>query len=323
MLRLPTQCGNALIFPLGMLLAAAGQCPGASISGSQPPGASTGGQQQHAANVPHLQANAPAIAHFSDFVLLSLKDMPAGGGYSTKSQASKNLSTKALVWDEAGRRLRVNVQAAQPSFCSEACYMVLVHALELWQSQASRKLPTNAWKALCVHGQADGVAVWGRANANGPGFAKLVHDLGAGRNFEDIRIARPGDFLKFFWTDEIGCRERGHMVVFLGTEQVEGKLHIRYWSSNVPEGYSRRSVPIDKMHHLIFTRITKPEMFAGAAELAPKDAWLADMQKRSVPFSEVCQTCGVISREEADRLFQGKPGAAGSPNGHAGAQPVK
>ena len=52
---------------------------------------------------------------------------------------------------------------------------------------------------MAVKSQADGVGIWGRANANGPGFSKLVHDLQAGINFTEPEKAVPGDFLKLFW----------------------------------------------------------------------------------------------------------------------------
>ncbi len=236
---------------------------------------------------------AVQTAVFSACVLRAINHMPQGGGYSVASSVSKNLSAKAVVWNETSQKLYIDRQAAQPSFCSAATYLVLLRALEIWQASTGKKLPTAAWKAMDMNDQADGVGVWGRANANGPGVAKLVHDLRAGINFTDIKAAKPGDFLKFFWNEEIGVKERGHMVIFLGTEQKDGQLHIRYWSSNSPDGYSERSVPLTKMHHMIFTRITTPANFAYAAVLPPADTWLHDMQKASVSFDEVARACGI------------------------------
>lgn len=278
-----------------------------STATAQSPSGITGGGQQSDQPVHRLKPRSthptrptanpqPARAvDFSSCMLRALKDMPKGGGYSVKAPASRNLSTKAVVWNETAQKMHIDVQAAQPSFCSGACYVALLHALEIWQTSTGAALPAAAWKALDVHGQADGTGVWGRANANGPGFSKLVHDLKAGESFTDIAAARPGDFLKFFWNEEIGAKERGHMVVFLGTQQVEGQPHIRYWSANMPDGYSERSIPLSKMHHLIFTRITLPANFANAATLPPTDAWLRDMQKKSVDFKEVSLNCGIAS----------------------------
>lgn len=288
------------------LLAALMAVPPAATAQS-PSGITGGGRQQPGRPAPRLKPRTthiprtPAVpqparaADFSACVLRALEQMPRGGGYSVKASASRNLSTKAVVWDETAQRLRIDVQAAQPSFCSGACYVALLHALEIWQASSGAALPPAAWKAMDVHGQADGSGVWGRANANGPGFSKLVHDLNAGVSFTDPAAAQPGDFLKFFWSGEIGARERGHMVVFLGTQQVEGQPHIRYWSANMPDGYSERSIPLSKMHHLIFTRITRPANFANAATLPATDTWLRDMQKKSVDFSEVSHACGIGS----------------------------
>lgn len=230
------------------------------------------------------------------FVLQAVKEIPANGGYAVSATAAKRLANQAVVWDEASHSLKLNLKAAQPSFCSAACYIALLRSLQLWQQSGAGKLPPAAWKAMDVAlGTPDGKGVWGRANANGPGFAKLVHDLGVGVNFTELQHARSGDFLKFFWNGEIGAKERGHIVVFLGTAEVDGQPAVRYWSANKPDGFSERTVPLSKMHHLIFTRITKPENFANAAKLPESDTWLRDMQKNSVPFDEVCKRCGIAA----------------------------
>lgn len=231
---------------------------------------------------------------FSLILLKTVAAMPRNGGYSVSDQTIDNLSFKAVVWNDSLRRLDLNMQAAQPSFCSAACYLVLLNAVKRWQQETRTAWPAAAWQALDITRQEDGRGVWGRANANGPGFAKLVHDIGAGVSFTDIRKARAGDFLKFFWTEDIGCKERGHMVIYLGAVQKDGGIHIRYWSSNTPDGYSERLVPLNKMHHLIFTRIVSPNKLAEAAKLPEIDPWLRDMQTREVSFEEVVAKCGLI-----------------------------
>lgn len=272
-----------------------GSAAGAGISGTR---------QGAPLKVRRTSARVPAqkqAVSFSSFVVKACSQMPRGGGYAANAETIRTLSEQAVVWDDAAQRLLVNPQAAQPSFCSAACYVALLRALELWQQHIHRHLPPEAWHALDMAEQKDGIGVWGRANANGPGLAKLVHDLQAGRNFEDVRLARPGDFLKFFWTDEIGSRERGHLVVFLGTETKEGKLHIRYWSSNMPDGCGVKSTPAADMHHPIFTRITRPEMFARAARLPETDEWLSDMQRRAFTYDEVRTACGIIPAAQGAR----------------------
>lgn len=287
-------CAAVRVTPAAVICCLALLCDtaaGAGISGAQGTALKT---RRTSARVP---ARQQAVS-FSTFVLKACKEMPVGGGYKANSDTIRNLSSKAVYWDEQAQRLHVELPAAQPSFCSAACYVALLRAFELWQQHIRRHLPPQAWQALDIAEQKDGIGIWGRANANGPGFAKLIHDLQAGRNFEDVRLARPGDFLKFFWTEEIGCKERGHMVVFLGTETKDGQLHIRYWSSNTPDGYGVKSTPMVNMHHLIFTRITRPEMFARAAQLPETDNWLADMQQRPFTYDEIRTACGIIPRRD-------------------------
>jgi hypothetical protein len=69
---------------------------------------------------------------------------------------------------------------------------------------------------LLIRGQGDGVGIWGRWNANGPGTARLFEELHLGKNFTSFEEARPGDFMKIFWNDNIGGTESGHSVIYLG-----------------------------------------------------------------------------------------------------------
>lgn len=279
----------ALLFGLPLLCETAA---GAGIGGTQAAQLKT---RRTGTRVP---AHPQQAISFSSLVVRACAEMPRGGGYAANTDTIHHLSTNAVHWDKAAQRLHVNLAAAQPSFCSSACYVALLRALELWQLHIRRHLAPEAWQALDMAEQKDGIGVWGRANSNGPGFAKLVHDLQAGRNFEDVRLARPGDFLKFFWTEEIGCSERGHQVVYLGTETKDGKPCIRYWSSNSPDGYGVKSTPAAEMHHMIFTRITRPEMFARAARLPEADEWLSDMQKKPFTYDEIRTACDIIPRAD-------------------------
>lgn len=232
---------------------------------------------------------------FSRYILAAVQAMPQGCGYASDRAAEVRLAERGIVWD--GERLRVSPRGAAPTFCSAACYMVLLQALSRWDAaQGSRPcLTPRVWHSLRVESRhPDGFLSWGRANANGPGFAKWVSDLGAGVNFTDPAAARPGDFLKFFHTPEIGRTERGHLVVFLGTEQRDGQACIRFWSANSRLGYGIRSVPLSGLHHLIFTRITRPAALAAAPSLPPYDPWLASMLTHPHSFDDVCRRCNII-----------------------------
>lgn len=229
---------------------------------------------------------------FARQLLATMKqDIAPGGGYDGSDDAVADMS-RAVAWDAAQRSLSITPRLARPSFCSGACYLLLVKTLQKLQHAGALALSPEAQQSLAVYGEPDGFGIWGRANANGPGLAKLVHDLGAGVNFTDPAAARPGDFLKFGWTPEIGCRERGHLVLYLGQERRNGVLCIRYWSSNKPGGYGIRCTELSRMHNLLFTRITAPGNFNRAADLPPADPWLQDMKRRRFSFSEVCRRVG-------------------------------
>lgn len=169
------------------------------------------------------------------------------------------------------------------------------------QARTAPVFSARVWRHMRVETKhPDGYLSWGRVNANGPGLAKWVHDLGAGVNFSSPQSARPGDFLKFFYTSAIGAQERGHCVIFLGLVEQGGSRCIRFWSSNRSSGgYGVCTIPIKRLHHLIFTRITHPENIARAPRLPDHDAWLAAMLSRSFSFAEVQQKCGISASAEA------------------------
>ena len=232
----------------------------------------------------------PAIRDRYRSVRSGLSRFKDGGGYKANRQALEALVQKACRWDAKAGKPVFLIQEARPSFCSSACYLLLLKALETWDSGRSGPvISERAWLALMPRiGQHDGDGPWGWANANGPGFAVLVHSLGAGVNFEDWGQARPGDFMKIFWTDHIGRRESGHLTVLVK----DGGDEVTFWSSNVPDGYGARTVPKSKIKRVIFTRITRPERF----NLAPSighHAWLASLLKQDVSMKEVRRHCGM------------------------------
>lgn len=233
--------------------------------------------------------------NFNRIVLSTIQqNMPGGGGYSATPTDVERLAQQAVEWSESKQTLSIEPRLAVPTFCSAACYMVLLRSLQHWESAVGRRFPAAVWRKLDVTPtQPDGTGIWGRANANGPGFAKMVHDLGVGINFHDVRLAQPGDFLKLFWSESIGASERGHLVIYLGLEMKNGTVYLKYWSANKPGGYGVKSAPLRRMHNLIFTRITTPQNFMNAGKLPPLDNWLSDMQRRSYTFAEVRRKCGI------------------------------
>lgn len=215
-------------------------------------------------------------ADFNARVLSAVKSMPSGGGYDG-SDATKNLLHGACTTLADGS-IRVDAHRAKPSFCSGATYLLPLKAMD---AKVAEMIPEIDHK--------DGHGVFGRWNSNGPGAAKLIADLGAGKNFISWQEARPGDFLKIWWTDQIGGRERGHLVVYLGHDAE----NVRFWSSNQPGGYGTKSVPRADCRRVLFTRITNPEKFAAAKNLPAEDPWLAAMLRQDFTWDDVVARCRV------------------------------
>jgi hypothetical protein len=220
-------------------------------------------------------------------ILALLNSMPIGGGYSATAAATRDLQSAVQA---RGGILRVNPSVARTTYCSGATYMVFVRAIQ-------SLLPSSAFagslaEALAVHGQPDGVGVWGRWNANGPGTACLFHELGLGHNFVSFEAARPGDFMKIFWTDAVGRREHGHSVIYLGTEQKNGVEMIRFWSSNKPLGYGEKSVPRTRIAYAIFSRLEVPGNIERSVTLPARNRYLAGLLATESSISEALGESG-------------------------------
>ncbi len=227
-----------------------------------------------------------ACADWNAEVLRAVRAMPKGGGYSVASEASQRFREAVSVGRDG---LRIEARGATPSYCSSATYLVLLKVLAKAQDDGRLRLPKAAWVAMAPAPQADGEGVWGRWNANGPGAARLLNTLGAGKNFTGYGDARAGDFMKIFWRDAVGKHERGHLVVYLGREMKGGLPHVRFWSSNKPGGYGEKSVPQSEIARAIFSRLDAPENFARVADLPRSDGYLSKLLERESSFDEACR----------------------------------
>jgi hypothetical protein len=226
---------------------------------------------------------------FNAAILRAIQRMPEGGGYSTSSTAKENLASAIRT---ESNRVSIHAEEARPSFCSSATYLVFASVLAELAERGQIHLSAEDANSLRVTGQQDGEGVWGRWNANGPGTARMFTESGLGQNFTDWDRARPGDFMKIFWTSDIGCHERGHSVIFLGTEMVGSAPYVRFWSSNQPGGYGEKAVPRSKIAWAIFSRLERPARVTRLAGLPRMDTFLASMLKRSATREEVASVCG-------------------------------
>jgi hypothetical protein len=138
----------------------------------------------------------------------------------------------------------------------------------------------------------DGQGPFAIFNSNGAGVAAFLKHTGTGFSFRDDKLghARPGDFLKLFWNENVGATERGHQVVFTGRREVAGREMICFWSSQrqnrkkrrghgtealyfaasadgkVHEGYGEVCRPRSDVKAMIFSRVTCMEHLAAGLE---------------------------------------------------------
>lgn len=231
-----------------------------------------------------MMARGALGADWNARVLAEVAAMPRGGGYAANKVALGNLSRAV---GDSGGALCVEPGVARPSFCSGATYLVFLKTV------AGVRLDPAVMEALAVRGQPDGEGIWGRWNANGPGTARLFRELGLGRNFEDFAAARPGDFMKIFWSTEVGGGERGHSVIFLGREMCDGVEMVRFWSSNMPGGYGEKAVPRSKIAYAIFSRLEHPEALERLAALPPVCPYLARLRTARSSVAEVRAMVGM------------------------------
>lgn len=232
----------------------------------------------------------PGAAPWNRRVLSAVRAMPSGGGYSANDAATDRLQSAVQCGPNG---ILIEAEKASPSYCSGGTYLVLLKVLTAALKGGELRLDDAALRSLLVLGQRDGDGVWGRWNANGPGTARLFHELKLGRNFTEWQAALPGDFLKIFWTAEIGKLERGHSVIFLGVEQEGGKEFVRFWSSNNPDGYGGKVVPRSDIVMAVFSRLERPENLRHVATLPLRDRYLGNLMSVRSSVSEMRRWCGL------------------------------
>ena len=229
-----------------------------------------------------------APGKYNNLILDQIRAMPTGGHYSASRAATIRLQSAAHF--ESGI-FSVVPDAASPSYCSGATYLVFIKTIEALRARGSLRLDYATLESLLIRNQRDGEGVWGRWNANGPGTARLFHEMDLGENFNDFAQAQPGDFMKIFWSPEVGRSEHGHSVIYLGTEKNAGLDYVRFWSSNIPGGYGERSVLRTKIVHAIFSRLDAPANLSRAVPTV--DKYLAGLLTSRSSYEEAKAKCGM------------------------------
>ena len=223
-------------------------------------------------------------------VLEQVTHMPKGGKYSVSHFAKIQLQAAAHF--ESGKFF-ILPSAHSASFCSGATYLVFIKTIEALRARGELQLDFSTLEHLIIRDQHDGEGIWGRWNANGPGTARLFHELGIGRNFLSFEEAQPGDFIKIFWTKEVGRNEHGHSAIYLGTNMRGGVEYVRYWSSNVGAGYSEKEVPRAKIAAAIFSRLQAPVNLGRISGVPEVDAYLASLLRKRSSLAEATSKCGI------------------------------
>jgi hypothetical protein len=224
----------------------------------------------------------------NDLILDQIKKMPQGGRYSVSHFAKIRLQSSAHF--ESGKFF---VLPSGPSFCSGATYLVFIKTIEALRARGDLHLDYSTLERLIIRDQHDGEGIWGRWNANGPGTARLFHELGLGQNFDNFDQAKPGDFMKIFWSRQVGRNEHGHSTIFLGVENRPDGQYVRYWSSNIPSGYGEKSVPRSKIAYAIFSRLQIPANLARIDSAPYVDTYLASLLRTRSSLAEASTKCGL------------------------------
>jgi len=225
---------------------------------------------------------------YNDLILDQVKQMPKGGRYSVSRFAKIRLQSSAHF--ESGKFFII---PSGLSFCSGATYLVFIRTIEALRERGQLRLDYSTLERLIIRDQRDGEGVWGRWNANGPGTARLFRELRLGRNFDNFEQAKPGDFMKIFWSRAVGRNEHGHSTIFLGMENRPDGQYVRYWSSNIPSGYGEKSVPRSKIAYAIFSRFETPANLARINGAPFVDTYLASLLRSRSSISEAGAKCGL------------------------------
>jgi len=235
-------------------------------------------------------AQAAPAAGLNGLILEQMGKMPSGGKYSISHFAKIKLQSAAHF--ESGKFFVIPTKP-YVSFCSGATYLVFIKTVEELRDRGQLQLDYATLNQLIIRDQHDGEGIWGRWNANGPGTARLFHELGLGHNFTDFSQAQPGDFMKIFWNTNVGKSESGHSVIFLGTTNHSDGEYVRFWSSNTGMGYGEKEVPRSKIANAIFSRLETPANLTRVRDIPVVDAYLASLLRKKSNFAEARQKCGI------------------------------
>lgn len=227
----------------------------------------------------------------NQLVLEAVNEMPSEGGYELTVVPPQRMA-EAFVLQSSGV-LDLDPFQAVPSYCTTATYMVFYKVFQKYWEATSGQPSVDVLMKLRPKLESDGERIWGRWNSNGPGTAKFFYDTKIGTNFDDLKRALPGDFIKIFWNDQVGKQERGHTGVFLGLKKINGQQMLQFWaSSKSTNGFSERMVPLTEAKRILFSRFDRPQNYLNINDLPELDPFLASMLSRVSSWEELKAVSG-------------------------------
>ena len=240
-------------------------------------------------------ARGCAGTDYNAMILDIIKGLPSGGGYSRGNSFQLPTITAHNI---GGGRWEMRVYDGFPSHCTSATYAVLARLIAVLQDNGRIALDGEQIASLSAKNRmpdgttlVDGQGPFQIFNANGAGTAALLKHTGTGMSFHDDKLAyaRPGDFLKMFWNDNVGASEQGHQVIYLGHKTVGSRDMLCFWGSQrqnkkkrpggtealyfpaadgakVEDGYGEACRPRSDVKAMIFSRVTCMEHLAAGLD---------------------------------------------------------
>lgn len=294
-----------------------------------------------AAHAEPLGARACSGVDYNAMILDIIKGLPSGGGYSRDGSFQLPTITAHNI---GGGRWEMRAYDGFPSHCTSAAYAVYARLVAVLQNSGRIDLSADQIAALGAKNRMpdgttliDGQGAFQIFNANGAGVAAFLKHTGTGMSFRDDKLsyARPGDFLKLFWNENVGASEKGHQVIYTGHRVTNGREMICFWGSQrqnkkkrsggtealyfpaqagseVHDGYGEVCRPRSDVKEMIFSRVTCMEHLAsGLEDMREKalarsgapfpfvDDYLVSLIKKSSDHATLDRTYGILPAPDA------------------------
>lgn len=294
----------------------------------------------------HANTNAPNSTACQDvdynaMILEIIAGLPKGGGYSVRAS---RVALPVISVHQLGAHLGMHVRDGHPSHCTSATYALFTHLAARLHNSGKISLGLDQIRALQpVKAKPDGTPLrdgqgpfW-IFNANGAGAAAFLKHTGTGISFRDDELnhARPGDFLKIFWNENVGIEtykngninrsksEKGHQVVYTGRKTIAGTEMICFWGSQkqgrtkrgkrrearyfaaqpggkVHNGYGEVCRPRADIKHMIFSRIVCMKNLASGLDAMRANADLGAKVRIAAPSAFVDEFLQSIQSQPSD-----------------------